>query len=239
MTRVVAALLALGLGLCISAGADAQKLSAKAEIDERYTDTAQTSGFLLAGVVYGSIDGLFDPDSLSLHAPTSPSSESLCFRLASRDGRYRGLAEYTAPLPSPGFAYLDFRSRYSDRLRKLRASDLAPRMITSKNCQDGSIGTVIPVSLSGARNAQSLLALINPGEARVSAQIVDATGHTVTGGWMPCENATTGANVVFTQTCKLALDGTAARGQATLELRIVELIGRPFMERFILQFATR
>ena len=73
----------------------------------------------------------------------------------------------------------------------------------------------------------------------MSARIVDAAGRIATNGWIPCESNSLGANVVFTQTCKLTLDSTTERTQATLELNIVELMGGRSVEKFLLHLALR
>jgi hypothetical protein len=225
----------LCLAVLLPLGARAQPLVAKGGIDERYTDRAQTSGFLVAGLVQGALDGAFNPDGLGFNAVSASPVGTLCFRLSSRDGRYRGLAEYVQASPSPGFAFLQFKSRFQDQLKALRLSDLAPRLVAAGGCSERTSGTIIPVSLSGGKAGGSLVALINPGDARVSARIIGADGKALTGGSTPCETIPLGANIVYSQICRLTLDPTAERGRAVLELTIVELMSGRSIEKVDIQ----
>lgn len=239
MKGLSVALLASCLAAFTPLGTRSQPLVAKGGIEERYTDRAQTSGFLVAGLVQGALDGTFNPNDLAFNVPPPTSTSTLCFRLSSRDGRYRGLAEYVQPSPVSGFTFLQFKSRFQDQLRALRLGDLAPRLVAASGCNEMTSGTIIPVSLTGNRTDRSLVALINPGDARVSARIIDMNGRDMTIGRAPCEPIAQGANIVYSQVCRMTLTASAERGRAILELTIVELMSGRSIEKIDIQLAPQ
>lgn len=209
-----------------SAAAETDRLTVVGALSETLTDRVRTSGALLAGLHLGRGTGAFDAKNLRLTVHPGLRGESICLRLSSRDGRYRGMARYVVATDSANAPLLDFQTRYPAELSRTPVAELAARTVRSATCDDGTDGPLVPVVFGPSPETArptSLIALVNPGEARVTARLIGADGRISLSEAVACRRLTEGASIVYSHVCDTPLPESLPSGRAFLELTIVEL----------------
>jgi len=221
--------LALGSALgCMMAAGVAQTPQLRPErFSESLTDRVRTSGTLLAGVFLGDARDSFQPDAIHLPLRSVTGGLGICLRVVSRDGRYRGLAEYRLPGEVVPMPRLDFTSEYKPVLSRMAPGQIAIRATRSAVCSDITEGPVIPAIMGAAQtmpgSRRNLVALLNPGEAQVTARLLNAQREGLGGSTVRCSRFTEGVSIVFSHMCELPLPAQFAAAQIVLELVVTEL----------------
>lgn len=234
--------MALGVAFGAASGAAAETLRLRADrFDEQLTDRVRTSGSLLAGVYVGRMSDLFQPGAIGLPVGSGSRGEMICLRVASRDGRYRGLAQYRVATDAVATPVLEFNTAYMAALTRMPLSQIAARITRAATCTDAVDGPIIPAVLgsSGALSADArrLVILLNPGEARVTARLLSAAGEALGTEANRCTRLAEGASIVFSHACELALPQPSAGSRVNLELVIIELADGRSVRKFDLDLS--
>jgi hypothetical protein len=236
---------ALFAGLVVIFGASSdgvaqtRPLEPVGQLVERLTDVVPTSGLLLAGVHWGKSSDKFKTGNLGLQLFKSSQPRNVCVRVATRDGRYRGLASYLVPPNPESPSRLLFESRYINELEQMQAGDFAVKAIVAGECGDAASGVLIPAVVGAGPGPQPLIVLLSPNDATARARIVSRDGKPLSGDAVRCQSAGPGTRIAYSHTCEISLTDSTFSGRAILEIVLVELTDGRSVKPYDIEIPSR
>jgi hypothetical protein len=226
-------------GACSGGMAQTRPLEPVGQLVERLTDTVPTSGLLLAGVHWGKSSDKFRTGNLGLQLFKSPQPRNVCVRIATRDGRYRGLAAYVVPPNPDNPSRLQFKSQYTNELEQMPASDFAIKAVVVSECGDAASGVIIPAVVGAEPSPQSLIVFLSPNDATARARIVSRDGKPLSGDPVRCQSAGPGTRIAYSHTCEVSLTDPTFSGRAILEIILVELTEGRSVKSYEIEIPSR
>jgi hypothetical protein len=224
---------------CSDGMAQTRPLEPVGQLVERLTDTVPTSGLLLAGVHWGKSSATFKTSDLGLQLFRSAQPRNVCVRVATRDGRYRGLASYLVPPNPDSPSRLLFASQYARQLEQMPASDFAVKAIIARECSDAASGVIIPAVIGAESTPQSLIVFLSPNDATARARVVSFDGKPLSGDPVRCQSAGPGTRIAYSHICEVSLTDPAFAGRAILEIILVELTEGRSVKSYEIEIPSR
>jgi len=219
--------------------AQTRPLQPVGQLVERLTDAVPTSGLLLAGVHWGKSADKFRTGNLGLQLFKSPQPRNVCVRVATRDGRYRGLASYLVPPNPESPSRLLFESKYVNQLEQLPAGDFAVKAIVAGECNDAASGVIIPAVVGAGPGPQPLMVFLSPNDATARARIVSRDGKPLSGDAVRCQSAGPGTRIAYSHICEISLTDFTFSGRAVLEIILVELTDGRSVKPYEIEIPSR
>ena len=207
--------------------------------NERLMDRVPTSGRMLVGLHLGIPSGRFDPGQIVLPARSQADGGSICLRLATRDGRYRAIANYQLPAGVAGERTLSLPTRVGEQLKTMAANDFAVNSVVAAQCDEAADGLLVPVRLPGARGNDVLTVAVNAADGTVAARLLSADGKSLTGSAVRCVPPGPDHRIVFSHLCSLPLGASVPAGRAVLEVTIIELTDGRSIRRYDIELPQR
>jgi hypothetical protein len=226
-------------GACSDGMAQTRPLEPVGQLVERLTDSVPTSGLLVAGVHWGKSSDKFRTGNLGLQLFKSPQPRNVCVRVATRDGRYRGLASYVVPPNPDSPSRLQFKSQYANELEQLPAGDFAVKAIVAGECGDAASGVIIPAVVGAGSTPPSLVVFLSPNDATARARIVSRDGKPLSGDAVRCQSAGPGIRIAYSHTCDISLTDSTFSGRAMLEIILVELTDGRSVKPYEIEIPSR
>jgi hypothetical protein len=186
---------------------------------ESFVGNPRVSGNLLVGLHLGRSQRAFDPAGIRVPVSARFLGRPACVHVSTRDGRYSAENVYVLP-KSAGAAALEMPSRYVSELARLTADDVAVTIRDVNSCRAAGFGTVVPAQLAAGEPARELVALVNPGFARVEARLKQGAREVVPA--TRCERIEGQVRIAFSVRCVLAAPAAFAPGSYQLELVLRE-----------------
>lgn len=244
MVRIVcSSRLLAGIVILFGASSDGvaqtRPLQPVGQLVERLTDAVPTSGLLLAGVHWGKSSGKFRTSNLGLQLFKSPQPRNVCVRVATRDGRYRGLASYLVPPNPDSPSLLLFKSQYANQLEQMPVSDFAVKAVIADECNDAVSGVIIPAVVGAESAPQSLIVFLSPNDATTRARVVSRDGTSLSGDAVRCQSVGPGTRIAYSHACEISLADSTFSGRAILEIVLIELTGGRSIKPYDIEIPSR
>ncbi len=186
---------------------------------ESFVGNPRVSGNLLVGLHLGRAQRSFDPTGIRVPVSTRFLGRPACVHVSTRDGRYSAENVYVLPTAS-GTPALEMPSDYLSELARLTQDDVAVTIRDVNNCRASGFGTVVPARLAAGEPPRELVALVNPGFARVEARLKQGEREVVPA--TRCERIEGQVRIAFSVRCVLAAPSAFAPGTYRLELVLRE-----------------